>query len=99
MPGHLTHRCTLFSKVSLVYILVVDLPSLQVITLGEFALVGRYDNPLSSLVMRSMFCTLLYYELDLPALEVLSSQGKSFSSPHIITLESMHAHALAIRYS
>ena len=32
---------------------LIDLPSLRLVMLGEFALSGRYDNPLSSLTMRS----------------------------------------------
>ena len=32
---------------------LLDLPSLRLVMLGEFALSGRYDNPLSSLTMRS----------------------------------------------
>ena len=67
----------------------LDLPSLQSITLGRYALHGRYgEGPCYSLTMRSKNYAVLL-EWDLPLLESLSSQGKSFSSPHIVVLESI----------
>ena len=69
--------------------IVLDLPGLQSIQLGEWTLYGKEDNDLCSLTMRSMKEIMKHLlDLDLPRLTSIISVGNSFCSPRLLTLES-----------
>ena len=71
----------------------IDLPSLQSITLGQYALWGIYDDDLScSLVMRSNKELQIIIDLDLPNLTSINSRGDSFRYLCSLTLESIFEH-------
>ena len=66
----------------------IDLPSLQSITLGEYALYGR-NNDSCSLTMRSTNEMIRNeWNVDLPNLLSINSEGYSFEYPRSVTLES-----------
>ena len=67
----------------------IDLPSLQLIRLGKWTMLGR-DDPNCCLVLRSrhlLYCNLIIP--DLPVLSYLESLDMSFSFPRIVTIESI----------
>ena len=70
----------------------VDLPSLESIQLGKYALEGR-DYYSSSLIMRSnneMIRKICF--VDLPNLTSITSEKYSFYNPRWVTLESISAY-------
>ena len=70
--------------------IVIDLPSLQSITLGWYALEGKNDDS-CSLTMRSNNEMIRNDQIvDLPNLTSIDSRGISFSNPRSVTLESIY---------
>ena len=70
--------------------IVIDLPSLQSITLGWSALYGRNDDDSCSLIMRSNNEMIRNDGIDLPNLTSIdNSGGWSFLWPRSLTLESI----------
>ena len=68
----------------------IDLPSLQSITLGWYALEGKNDDS-CSLTMRSNNEMIRNDQIvDLPNLTSIDSRGISFSNPRSVTLESIY---------
>ena len=65
----------------------LDLPSLQSIQLGQWALDGVLSES-CSLVMRSIANIEIEYIVDLPNLSYLHSRGKSFENPSVVKMTS-----------
>ena len=77
---------------------IIDLPNLNSIKLGDFALGGRYDDS-CSLIMESDIEWMNWYS-DLPNLTSITSGGLSFYRPRSITLSSMNLNDILLnRYS
>ena len=64
---------------------IIDLPNLNSIRLGQWALDGNMD---SSLVMESDI-DINELIIDLPNLTSITSEGSSFYNPHSVTLSSL----------
>ena len=69
----------------------IDLPSLQSITLGKYALCGRRSDYSCSLIMRSTNEMIRNeWNVDLPNLTAIYNfEGDSFYDPGSVTLESI----------
>ena len=68
---------------------LIDLPHLNSIKLGEFALAGRYDDSSCSLKMESNIDMNELMRIDLPNLTSITSNGDSFKYPQSVTLSSL----------
>ena len=68
----------------------IDLPSLQSIKLGEYALNGFNDDESCSLTMRSIHSFDFQLKwIDLPILSSITSEGASFYNPRSVIMESI----------
>ena len=68
----------------------IDLPSLQSIKLGEYALCGHNDDESCSLTMRSIHSIDFQLKwIDLPNLLSITSEGESFHNPRSVIMESI----------
>ena len=78
----------------------IDLPSLQTITLGQYALIGPFSDS-CSLTMRSIMNRIGMIFVDLPNLTSINSKGMSFKYSHVVTLESISEYWIlkVFRYS
>ena len=74
-------------QVDLTYELIIDLPHLNSIKLGEYALQGR-DDSCCSLKMESNIDWTNWF-LDLPNLTSITSTGNSFQYSRTVTLSSL----------
>ena len=80
----------------------IDLPSLQSIHLGWWTLRGKRDDDSSSLTMRSTNeMVSKWWNVDLPNLSSINSNGYSFNNPRSVTMESISEYwiLMVFRYS
>ena len=81
----LPHLFILFLKVSLILILIKDLPSLTRISLGKYSLRGT-DNWSCGLSMKSILYLFTHNILDLTNLMTLESENYSFDYTRKVTI-------------